>query len=213
MDKLEKKLKALLFRSDCPSKMDLGEYELGILGTLRRDELATHLTACPHCQYDLVQMRQFMADPAVGIELAPGKTEQNSPLLDRIKVIVVDLLSLPAALQGPAAFQPVFRGAEKEMRTSVVEADEYIVALTAQDDEAAKAKRHIIGDITALIDDDETFENWTANLWSSGRLLASTPIASDSHFIFEDVRLDERPHDLILSSPNVEIHLQNLQIA
>jgi len=213
MDKIEEKLKAILFRSDCPSKMDLGEYELGLLGNQRRDEVATHLTACPHCQYDLVQMRQFMAIPAASIELAADRAEQKSPLLDKIKVIVVDLLLSPAGMQGAGSFQPVFRGAESEIRTSVVEADDYIVALTAQEDEATHSRRQIIGDITALNDDNAGFQNWTAMLWRSGQLLASTPVAEDSHFIFADIQGEERPHDLILSSPTVEIHLQNLQIA
>ena len=47
MDMIEKYLKAILFRSDCPSKMDLGEYEMGFLSSQRRDEIASHLNDCP----------------------------------------------------------------------------------------------------------------------------------------------------------------------
>jgi len=43
MRSIEEKLKSILFRSDCPSNMDLGEYELGILDPPRRDEIASHL--------------------------------------------------------------------------------------------------------------------------------------------------------------------------
>ena len=213
MDKLEKNLKAILFRSDCPSKMDLGEYEMGLLSSQRRDELASHLNECPQCQVDLVQMQHFMTLPAIGIETMRTRAEQRSPLLERIKVIVVDLLTPPAGIQGSLALQPVMRGAESETRTKVIQADAYIVALSAQDNKAPRPNGQIIGDITPLADDDESFQNWTADLWRSGQLLASTPVADDSHFIFEDVQFEEQPHDLILSGPTVEIHLQNLQMA
>ena len=137
MDRIENKLKAILFRSDCPSKMDLGEFELVLLSSQRRDEISAHMSACPHCQVDLVQMRQFMALPALGIETAADVTEQESPLLERIKIIVVDLLSPPAGMQGPAALQPVFRGAESETTTRVIEADSYIFAITASQEQSA----------------------------------------------------------------------------
>ncbi len=207
-------LKSILFRSDCPSKLDLGEYELGLLSSQRRNELASHLTACPQCQVDLVQMQQFMALPAIGIETTPSRAAVESPLLDRIKIIVVDLLSQPAGfLQSPVSMQPVMRGSEREMRTQVIQADAYIVALTAQSKNASQPQQQIIGDITPLDDDDDSFQDWTANLWLSGELLASTEVSEDSHFMFDDIRLTGQPHDLILSGPTVELHLQNLQIA
>lgn len=213
MDRIENKLKTILFRSYCPSKMDLGEFELGLLSPQRENEIGAHLVSCPHCQADIVQMRQFMALPAIGIEKAAVVTEQKSPMLERIKVIVVDLLSPPAGMQSPAALQPVFRGAESETTTRVIEADAYIVAITASSDKISKSKHAIIGDITPLFDDDETFQDWTAGLWRSGQLLASTEVGADSHFSFKQLQLDNPPHELILSGPTVEIHLQNLHIA
>jgi len=210
MNSLENKLKAILFRKDCPSKMDLGEYELGLLSSGRRDEVASHMAACPHCQHDLVQMRQYMALPAEGIETARIRAEQQSPLLERIKLVIVDLLSTPAGLQGSAAPQPVFRGGESDMSTRVIQADEYVIALTAMEDKSRQPKQQIMGDITPLYDDEETFQDWTADLWRSGVLVASTPVADDSHFMFEDIQFEEKPHELILSGPTVEIHLQNL---
>ena len=158
-------------------------------------------------------MQHFMTLPAIGIETVRERAEQKTRLLERIKVIVVDLLIPPAGMQGSLAMQPVMRGAESEMRTKVIQADAYIVALSAQDNKSPKPHGHIVGDITPLADDDETFQDWTADLWRSGQLLASTPVADDSHFIFEDVQFEKQPHDLILSSPTVEIHLQNLQMA
>jgi hypothetical protein len=211
MRSIEKKLQSILFRSDCPPNMDLGEYELGILETPRRDEIASHLATCPHCQADLAQIRQFMALPAIGLEAKLSDVEEQIPLLERIKVIVVNLATPPKSFEGSILPQPVFRGAEDDT-TQVVEADEYVISLTTVGDQASSSKRDMIGDIIPLTD-DEDFYYWTANLWRSGKLLASTPVGADSHFIFEDVVLEDQAHELILSGPSVEIHLQNLQIA
>ncbi len=213
MGSTETRLKAILFRSDCPSNMELGDYELGLLSSQRREELDSHMAVCPHCQADLVQMRQFMAIPAIGIESAKSDGEQKSPLLERIKVIFVDLLSPSAGMQRPASLQPVFRGAENNMRTRVIETDTYVISISAIEDKTSYPKQQIIGNVMPLSDDDETFQHWTASLWRSGALVTSTPLADDSYFIFEDVQPIEMPHELILSGPEVEIHLQNLQIA
>lgn len=213
MDSIENRLKAILFRSDCPSKMELGEYELGLLGSQQQEELTSHMAVCPHCQVDLVQMRQFMALPVVSIGSVTREVEQKSPLLERVKIIFIDLLSPPAGTLRPASLQPVLRGAENNMHTRVVQTEAYVVSLSALEDKTSIPNQKIIGNIIPLSDDDETFQNWTASLWRSGTLLTSTPVAVDSHFIFEDIQLMEKPHELILSGPAVEIHLQNLQFA
>ncbi len=212
MDLMESKLKSILFRSDCPPNLELGEYELGILEPERRDLISSHLAACAHCQFDLQQIRQFMALPAIGLEAAPGEVEEHLPFLERIKVIVVDLISPPEVFEQGMQLQPVFRGAD-ENTTRVVEADEYVISLTAVADDSPQRKQDMIGDIIPLFDDKEDFGDWTANLWRSGKLLASAPIGADSHFIFEDIKLNDSAHELILSGPTVEIHLQNLHLS
>ena len=213
MDSTENRLKAILFRRDCPSKMDLGEYELGFLNSQRREELDSHMAVCPHCPADLVQMRQFMALPAIGIESVKREVEQTSPLLERIKVIFVDLLTPPATMQRAGSLQTVFRGAENNMRTRVIQMDTFVISLSTIEDKTSFPKQQIIGNVMPLFDDDEACQNWTASLWRSGALVTTTPLADDRYFIFEDIQSLEMPHELILSGPKVEIHLQNLQIA
>jgi hypothetical protein len=111
--------------------------------------------------------------------------------------------------------QPVFRGADANT-TQVIEADEYLVSLSTIGENGAGPIQQMIGDIMPLIDDiddQQGFETWTADLWHSGQLLASTTVAADSHFIFEDIYADNKAYELILSGPSVEIHLQNLHIS
>lgn len=210
MSPFENKLKTVLYRRECPPGLELGEYELGILDMARRNEIVSHLAMCPHCQADLGQMRQFMAMPAVDLEAAIARPQQRTPLLERIKVVVVNLVTLPESLTGTMP-QPVFRGSE-ENDTRVIEADEYVISLSTVTDQATWPKRNMIGNIIPL-GEDEDFADWSANLWRSGKLLASAKVAADSHFVFADVQFEASAHELILSGPSVEIHLQNLQLA
>ena len=213
MDKTEKTLKAILYRLECPSKLDLGEYDLGLLDIFRRNEVAAHTATCPLCQADLVQMRQFMALPLADETPLTVIKEEKVPLLERIKVIVVDLLTPPAGLEVPVSLQPAMRGATQDMSTRVFHIDPYVIALSSMKEPSAWQKQHIIGDIIPATDDEVNFQKWTIYLWRAGKLLATSAVDRDSHFFFEDVQVDNKPHDLILSGPKVEIHLQNLQIA
>lgn len=212
MRSIENKLKSILFRSDCPSNMDLGEYELGILEPPKRDEIAVHLVACAHCQADLQQIRQFMALPAIGVEARLAEAAERVPLLERIKVIIVNLTSPPENVLGMGSLQPVFRGTETD-KTQVVEADEYLISLTTVAEKGSNPKQQLIGNIIPLLDDTEQFENWTVDLWRTGELLATSAVGSDSYFVFDTVQIEDRAHELILSGPAVEIHLQNLHIS
>ncbi len=213
MDRTEKTLKAILYRLECPSKMDLGEYDLGLLDIFRRNEIAAHTATCPLCQADLVQMRLFMALPLADEVPLKNRKEEKTQLLERIKVIVVDLLAPPAGLEIPISLQPAMRGETQDMSTRVFHVDPYVIALSAMKEPSSWQKQHIIGDIIPATDDEENFQHWTVYLWRAGKLLDTSAVDRDSHFFFEDVQFDNKPHDLILSGPKVEIHLQNLLMA
>ncbi|MDX1417600.1 MAG: hypothetical protein R3293_25580 [Candidatus Promineifilaceae bacterium] len=214
MDLIETILKATLYRYDCPSNMELGEFELGLLETTERgDEIAAHAAKCPHCLADLSQIRQYMALPLVDNFLADSAQEKKTPLLEKAKVVIIDLLSPPRDFQMNKQLQPALRGSQGDMETHVFQVESYVIALSAVKDISAWQKQQIIGDISAIVDNDENFQRWSAYLWRDGKLLATTAINRDSHFVFDSVQFANRPHELILSGPKVEIHLQNLQMA
>jgi len=213
MDYIENKLKAIMYRHDCPSKMDLGEYDLGILISPRREEITLHAVTCPLCQADLVQIRQFMAISPIDEPPVKLKKEAKLPLIEKIKIVVVDLVSPPANLQISTSLQPAMRGEENDMLTRVFQIESYIIALSLMKDLSSWQKQQIIGDISPASGSEENFRNWTIYLWRAGKLLATSPVDRDSHFFFEDIQVENKPHELILSGPEVQIHLQNLQMS
>ena len=193
--------------------MELGEYDLGFLDLFRRNGIALHLESCPLCQADLAQIQQFMALPLDEEMALETRKEEKPSLLEQFKIIVIDLLSPPPGIEMPGQLQPAMRGQQEQISTRVFHIDPYVIALTSMKDISSWQKQHVIGDITQTREEEENFQNWTIYLWRAGKLLDTSPVDQDSHFIFEDVQVDKEPHDLILSGPKVEILLQNLQMA
>lgn len=213
MDFMEEKLKSTLFRLDCPDNLELGEFAMGLLDSSQQTlHIGSHISKCPHCLADLAQIRHFMETPLVDQSLAHSNRAKHESIIDKVRVIVVDFLSPPQGLFLNPSLQPAIRGASGELATQVFQVESYIIALSAVKKSSSWKKQQIIGDISPVMGNVEDFHSWSAYLWRDGQLLATTPVDRDSHFIFKDIQLADQPHELILSGPRVEIHLQNLQM-
>jgi anti-sigma factor RsiW len=79
------KLHRLLYRFDCPSPHELGEYELGVVSPEARTQVAAHVLECPRCTDELQALRSFMA---------PEPMPQNG-MMDRLRRSVATLLTQP----------------------------------------------------------------------------------------------------------------------
>ena len=209
MSLVENKLNAVLFRMECPSNLELGEYTLNLLDVFRQKEIEIHQGKCPHCQTDLVEIRQFMNMPLFE---EPVIIAEKESVFEKVKVMFVDLLQPPKIGLPGSTWQPAFRGGQ-DILTRVIHAEPYVIALSSLKDLSSWQKQKIIGDISGDTDDQENFHNWNVYLWRAGKLLATSPVDRDSHFYFDDIELKNQPHELILSGPKVEILLQNLQMA
>lgn len=210
---IEQTLKSALFRLDCPSNLNLGEYVLGVLDSSQLSlQIEEHTTKCPHCIADMAQIQRYMDLPLVHGSLIPDVEEEEQSLLDKVRVIIVDLLAPPQGLFVNPAMQPALRGARGDLATQVFQVESYIIALSAIKNASSWNKQQIIGDISPVWGNIEDFHHWSAYLWRNGKLLATTPLDRDSHFIFNELSLENEPHELILSGPKVEIHLQNIKM-
>jgi hypothetical protein len=212
MNTFDKTLKKLLYRLECPSKMDLGEYEIGMLDLFRSEAISEHISSCQLCQADLAQLRQFMSTPVYEMFPAGASGTESLSLLEKIKIIVIDLLSPPEGVLVPTAVQPAMRGADDDIATRLFHVDPYIISLSAIRDSYGQRKQNIIGDIIPTSDEEVSFHQWTTFLWRDGELLGTSRVDEDSNFYFEDVAIENHLHDLVLSGPSIEIHLQNLRM-
>jgi hypothetical protein len=210
-DPTEKKLKAILFRYLCPTALELGESELGILEQPRQAEIAAHVEFCPHCQQDLVQIRRAMSLPLADEDQRNQISDQLSRLSQRVKIYVIDLLKPPSGTLLPAPLQVAVRGQGEEMETRVYQLDSYIVALSIERDRTQLGKYNLVGDISAL-EAMEATGAWQAHLWQGGALRQTVSLQDAGDFVFMGVPASDQAYELIISGPTAEIHLQELQV-
>ncbi len=213
MTSLENKLRNILYRFDCPAMMDLGEYHLGLLDLFRYNQMTAHVEGCPCCGNDLIQLRSYMTLPLASEKPALVPREEKRPLLEEVWTFVIDLLSPPAGIEFAPAMQPAMRGESDGMSTRVFHVEPYVISLSAVKETSIWSKQHIMGDIIPTSSEASDLQHWTVYLWRDGNLLATSPLDNDSHFYFDDIPVEDDLHDLILSGPQVEIHLQNLRMS
>lgn len=70
---IERKLQATLFRVDCPTAAELGDYHLHLLDGERGAVIAGHLQICPHCAAEVAQLTSFLAEVGHDLEISTGE--------------------------------------------------------------------------------------------------------------------------------------------
>jgi hypothetical protein len=92
------RLRQVLYRFDCPSPQQLGDYALTVLEPDARRQVASHVIECPRCAEELQTLRMFL-----NVEPEP----QPGPL-ERLRRVVATLVSPPAT--APAMAYAGLRG-------------------------------------------------------------------------------------------------------
>jgi hypothetical protein len=52
----QNRLMTRLYRIDCPSPLELGEYRLQLLTESRMQDIKQHLNVCPHCEWEVAEL-------------------------------------------------------------------------------------------------------------------------------------------------------------
>jgi hypothetical protein len=199
----EMKLKAALYRSSCPSPMELGEYRLGTLARKDATTVKRHLVDCPHCNLELARLERFLDD------LAPApEPDRLAEATGRIRVLVARLVSgARDALTAPSpALAPAYAGIRGAAAgPAIYKAEAAQVSLTAQPSAAAAGYFELHG---LLIGTDVTGS--TVNLWQGKALIASTPVDEADNFIIGD--LTPGVYELVIRGPEQVIYVEKLPI-
>jgi hypothetical protein len=196
MDQIDKKLATQLYRIDCPSPEDLGEYHLKMLSDEQTQAIRQHVDSCPHCSRELAQLEKYLADLAPAIEFS---------FREKVQILIAKLLpsSLDASLS-PSP-NPAFALRGEIDGPLMYEAGDYQLNLEIQDDPTKPGHKSILGLLVG--GDGSVFE---AQLWQNGRSLQKTTIDDLGNFVFTGVQ--PGTYDLILSQHVTEIHVQAFEI-
>jgi hypothetical protein len=99
---LDQRLRAVLYRQDCPTSQILGEYELNLLDAENEAVIQAHVQTCPRCQEELNLLRDFLtAEPLEpSIKAAPRHERdrrEHRPTPPNPRLLVAEPLQAVAA--------------------------------------------------------------------------------------------------------------------
>ena len=187
MDSFERNLTNKLYRHDCPSTLELGEFQLGMNVGIK-----AHVEVCPHCSAELAQLTEFMGETR----------EEPVSLIDKVRVFFADLVNPPASALLEGA-QPVLRGDETAGKPvmQLLQFGDYVVSLSLNEG-------MLIGDV-AHKEGVLAFEGWSAQINDENGSV-SVEVGPDGGFLIEN--LAEGSYDLVIQGDETEIQLTNLRI-
>ena len=198
LDRLQKRMTSRLYRITCPSPIELGEYHLQMLPDPQKMVITQHLRECPHCAREVAELEEFMAEPAP----QPG-------LLESARVLIARLIKTPGMEQDSEDFlgAPAFAGlrGEGEDEPFIYQAGNVRVVIEVQEDLEQMGLKTLLGLVTGL----ETNE-FTIQVSHGDQVIATASVDEIGNFIIP--HLSRGQYKLILSGPNMEIHVQSLPV-
>jgi hypothetical protein len=201
--RLQGRLTAQLYRVTCPSPQALGEHQLGVLPPVEAEAIAIHVAGCPQCAREVAQLGDYMAELAPGLELSPLERAK-----EHVRVLVARLVSGGPG-GGPLklpALAPAYAGVRGEGEGPYVyQADDIQVAIEVQEDAERPGRKVILGLIIGT-----QAGGVLVHLWQADQRVAEVPADELGNFVIPD--LAPGSYELILSGPEVEIHIQELQV-
>lgn len=199
LGRLQERMRAEMYRIDCPTSLELGEYQLGMLADAQARTIARHLKECPLCSREVSQLKTYLGDLSSDLEFS---------FADRIKVLVANLVRAgdrADPLGGPA-LAPAFAGLRgEEIGPRLYQAGEAQVDIEIQDDAARGDRKTLLALVTG-IDTSEL----VAHLWLAGRRVGEVPVDELGNLVVPN--LAPGSYELILSGPEVEVHIRDLDV-
>ena len=189
LERLESRLHELL-RSDCPPPDVLGEAAMHLLAPAEADKVAAHLSACPACQQEVDQLREFweMAD--------------DVSLLGEIQEFVLQWLAPVAPAPGPALAG--IRGAA--VRAQTFTAAHLWLAVTVQ--EGDRGRKNLLALVTR--EDGYPLEHGTAWLCQENRLLSGGRVDTRGNLVIAD--LEPGTYDLGIQCDGTRVWVRGVSV-
>lgn len=195
-------LTASLYRATCPSPVELGEYQLRLLDRGDAAAIRGHLAECPHCSREVGQLEIYLGELAPDLEI--GLLER---MREGVRVVIARLTNgVAGGMVGQPALSPAYaglRGAEAEPLVYQAEGAQIVVEVQA---DAERPGRQAVLGLVMGMDTSEL----VAHVWRTEERVTAVPVDELGNFVVRD--LTSGRYDLILSGPEVEIHVQELGV-
>ena len=188
---LQKDLKKRLYRVECPTPMELGDYHLGLLAAPQALLVAQHVRGCPLCRREVAELQEFLIEP-VG----------NEGFLGTARKLIAQLVG---GADGLASSSVALRGEVKGPLT--LEAEGVVIILDLQP--ANGGMVNILGQLAA--DDQDRWTGAKVEFHQGDRLEFSATVDDLGGFQAEGIMAGS--HELqIFSKDNSLIVVANFEV-
>jgi hypothetical protein len=194
----QNRLRARLYRSTCPSSMELGDYHLGLLPKPQELVIAQHVRECPLCRREVAELKNFMDDTTLEVGLLGAAQVLIARLIGG-----EDMGQESTELTSAPSFGGL-RGGEGE-EPFIYQAGNVRIVIEVQDDVEQMGLKTLLGLVTGL----ETNE-FTIQVSRGDQVIATTSVDEIGNFIIP--HLAPSHYKLILTGPNMEIHIPSLPV-
>jgi len=185
----QNQLRARLYRSTCPSSMELGDYHLGLLPASQKLVVAQHVRECPHCRREIAELEEFLAEPDVQLGL-----------MEPVKRLVAQLISSGSA--------PAFGALRGESKGPLLfEADGVVITLDVSP--GPNGQVSILGQVVA--DDQDSWTGANVELQQEDTSSLTTSLDDLGAFRFEAIRPGATKF-IITSTDNVVIETPEIDL-
>jgi hypothetical protein len=192
---LQNRLKKQSYRIHCPSPMELGDYHLGNLPDPQELVIARHLRECVLCRREVAYLEEYLKEPS-----------RPSGLLMSVKVLVARLLGGGSEQEQDISSPPAFAGLRGEGdEPFIYQADNIRIMIEVQEDVEQMGLKTLLGLVTGL----ETNE-FKIQVSQGEQAIATTSVDEIGNFVIS--HLSPGHYKLVLSGPNIEIHVQSLPV-
>lgn len=199
LGRLQERMRVEMYRIACPTPLELGEYHLGVLADAQAMMVARHLDDCPHCSREVSQLKTYLGDLSGDLEFSPA---------ERIRVLMAKLVRAGERTDPPGlpAMAPAFAGLRGEQDgPRLYQAGEAQVAIEIQDDAVRGDRKTLLGLVTGIDASD-----LVAHLWMASERVGEVPVDELGNLVIPG--LVAGSYELILSGPEVEIHIRDLDV-
>lgn len=181
------------------TQTELGDYQLGLLSEKEASSIRTHLACCPYCQVEALMLEDYLNLFEMDVPAAskPTVTVTQPGIFEQLKVMVANIVNRPSM---------ALAGALDDEGPQVYEVGDIQISIQLQEDFEMPDRKMLMGLVTGA-----QTTGMKAHLWESNRpnQVAMAPVDEFGNFFISD--LPGANYELILDTPQTEIHIQALQ--